>query len=290
MTISLTQEVLSYFPELTQHLKQASDLSEVFSGFPTDTPDHALISALKVGYMEKVAHVSVSPTISVVVKKAARLYGLSSAVDAALENLSKNLMEKSASEQKFNYQIKEASQRVQDMYVAKKVDGLLKVARSLDLSDRGHQELSKVAELSAYLPRQSLNKDAVIHALTKRAFMSGVSDYNDLIQVLKDKDFQGFTKEACTKVLDSIHSVDTQYGLSVRGCDIYRESMVKVAEDTISLCGKSVSLNAILDVLPALQDALGKDIVKEILDAGQESGPIIMSLPTDLKAIIGKYV
>lgn len=290
MTIKLTQEVLSYFPELTQHLKQASELSEVFAGFPTDTADHALISALKVGYMEKIAKVSVSPNISNLVKKASHLYGIASAVDAALENLSASLMEKSASEQKFDYQVKEASQRVQDMYVAKKVDGLLKVARSLDLSDKGHQELSKVAELSAYLPRQSLNKDAVLHALTKRAFINNTLEYQELTQVLQDKDFSGFTKEACTKVLDSIHAVDTQYGMSARGCDIYRESMVKVAEDMVNLCGKSVSLSAILDVLPALQDALGKDTVKEILDAGQEATPIIASLPTDLKAIIGKYV
>ena len=59
---------------------------------------------------------------------------------------------------------------------------------------------------------------------------------------------------------------------------------------SIKLGKTSASLERILDVIPALQDALGAETVKEIVEAGQEAGPIIASLPMDLKAIIATYV
>ncbi len=290
MTTKVTQELVAYFPHLAGHLKQASDMAEVVTGFPTSDIDSTLISALKVEYMEKVSHQAVPHAVSVMVKKAALLYGVADLVSDAVSRLTASLLEKSASETDYSQQVYVANQYIHDLHVRQDVVGLIKVARSLDDTLPGHKELMDNPYLSPYKAPESLDKSSVIQALEKRAFITGSPEYSELKQVLQSKDFGGFSKEACVKVLDAIHSVDSKHHLSIRGCDIYKESLVKVASETFKLGGKSASLEKILEVIPALQDALGKETVKEILDAGPEAGPIIASLPLDLKAVIGTYV
>ena len=289
MTIPVMQELLAYLPHLSGHLKTANQTLEASSGYPISNRDMTIVSAHKVLYLEKVAHQPVPSAISHLVKKAAALYGVLDHVEQAIKDLEGQILEKSASADKYSAEIENALHYVHNLHQSRDVNGLVKVARSLNPESPGHQEVLDSPLLAAYLQPEALDKDNVCSALSKRAFMTGSADYVDLLTVLNRVDFGGLTKEANQKILDSINHVDTENHLHFKGWNIYTEALTKSASETFKMGNKEVGIQQILEVLPALQDALGKDTVKEILDAGPEAGPILASLPADLKAIIGRY-
>lgn len=289
MTIPVMQELLAYLPHLSGHLKTANQTLEASSGYPISNRDMTIVSAHKVMYLEKIAHKPVSSTISHLVKKAAALYGVLDHVEKAISELEGQILQKSASASRYSAEVENALHYVHNLHQSRDVNGLVKVARSLNSESPGHQEVLDSPLLQAYLQPESLDKSNICTALSKRAFMTGSNDYLDLLTVVKSVDFRGLTKEANQKILDSINHVDTENHLHFKGWNIYTEALTKNASETFKMGSKEVGLQQILEVLPALQDALGKDTVKEILDAGPEAGPIIASLPVDLKAIIGRY-
>lgn len=289
MTIPVMQELLAYLPHLSGHLKTASQTLEASSGYPISNKDMTIVSAHKVLYLEKVAHQPVPSAISHLVKKAAALYGVLDHVEQAIKDLEGQILEKSASADKYSREVENALHYVHNLHQSRDVNGLVKVARSLNPELPGHQEVLESPLLAAYLQPDSLDRDSLVTALSKRAFMTGSADYVDLLTVLDRIDFDGLTKEANQKILDSINQVDTENHLHFKGWNIYTEALNKSASETFKMGNKELGIQQILEVLPALQDALGKDTVKEILDAGPEAGPILASLPADLKAIIGRY-
>lgn len=290
MTTAVLKEMFSYQPELQRLVKSAEDLTAIMEGFPTGSESLTLLSMAKLSFMEKVANVQVAPYIATTVKQAATLYGVKDVVEESMALLATTIMEKRASDSHLQYEVSVALDKMLTLDRDNKVDELVKVASHISADYYEVEGLVGSPLVSIYSGVSALDKGSTLQALEKRAFLTRDNTYSELALVLSDKDFSGFTKEANEKVLATIHDVDSSFHLGIKGWNIYKEARVKSAAENIKLGKTSASLERILDVIPALQDALGAETVKEIVEAGQEAGPIIASLPMDLKAIIATYV
>lgn len=290
MTTAVLKEMFSYQPELQRLVKSAEDLTAIMEGFPTGSESLTLLSMAKLSFMEKVANVQVAPSIATTVKQAATLYGVKDVVEESMALLATTIMEKRASDSHLVYEVSVALDKMLTLDRDNKVDELVKVASHISADYYEVEGLVGSPLVSIYSGVSALDKGSTLQALEKRAFLTRDNTYSELALVLSDKDFSGFTKEANEKVLATIHDVDSSFHLGIKGWNIYKEARVKSAAENIKLGKTSASLERILDVIPALQDALGAETVKEIVEAGQEAGPIIASLPMDLKAIIATYV
>jgi len=290
MTATVLKEMFSYQPELQSLIKSAEDLTAIMEGFPTGSEALTMLSMAKLSFMEKVANVQVPPSVSNQVKQAATLYGVKDVVEESMALLATTIMEKRASDSHLVYEVSVAINKMLTLDRDNKVDELVKVASHINADYSEVEGLIGSSLVSIYSGASTLDKGSTLQALEKRAFLTRDSIYSELATVLSSKDFSGFTKEANEKVLAAIHDVDKSFHLGIKGWNIYKEARVKSAAENIKLGKTSASLERILDVIPALQDALGAETVKEIVEAGQEAGPIIASLPMDLKAIIATYV
>lgn len=290
MTTAVLKEMFSYQPELQRLVKSAEDLTAIMEGFPTGSESLTLLSMAKLSFMEKVANVQVAPSIATTVKQAATLYGVKDVVEESMALLATTIMEKRASDSHLQYEVSVALDKMLTLDRDNKVDELVKVASHISADYYEVEGLVGSPLVGIYSGVSALDKGSTLQALEKRAFLTRDNTYSELALVLSDKDFSGFTKEANEKVLATIHDVDSSFHLGIKGWNIYKEARVKSAAENIKLGKTSASLERILDVIPALQDALGAETVKEIVEAGQEAGPIIASLPMDLKAIIATYV
>ena len=290
MTATVLKEMFSYQPELQSLIKSAEDLTAIMEGFPTGSEALTMLSMAKLSFMEKVANVQVPPNVSNQVKQAATLYGVKDVVEESMALLATTIMEKRASDSHLVYEVSVAINKMLTLDRDNKVDELVKVASHINADYSEVEGLISSSLVSLYSGVSTLDKGSTLQALEKRAFLTRDNIYSELATVLSSKDFTGFTKEANEKVLAAIHDVDKSFHLEIKGWNIYKEARVKSAAENIKLGKTSASLERILDVIPALQDALGAETVKEIVEAGQEAGPIIASLPMDLKAIIATYV
>lgn len=290
MTTAVLKEMFSYQPELRSLIKSAEDLTAIMEGFPTGSEALTMLSMAKLSFMEKVANVQVPPSVSNQVKQAATLYGVKDVVEESMALLATTIMEKRASDSHLVYEVSVAINKMLTLDRDNKVDELVKVASHINADYSEVEGLIGSSLVSIYSGVSTLDKGSTLQALEKRAFLTRDNIYSELATVLSSKDFTGFTKEANEKVLAAIHDVDKSFHLEIKGWNIYKEARVKSAAENIKLGKTSASLERILDVIPALQDALGSETVKEIVEAGQEAGPIIASLPMDLKAIIATYV
>ena len=290
MTTAVLKEMFSYQPELQSLIKSAEDLTAIMEGFPTGSEALTMLSMAKLSFMEKVANVQVPPNVSNQVKQAATLYGVKDVVEESMALLATTIMEKRASDSHLVYEVSVAINKMLTLDRDNKVDELVKVASHINADYSEVEGLIGSSLVSIYSGVSTLDKGSTLQALEKRAFLTRDNIYSELATVLSSKDFTGFTKEANEKVLAAIHDVDKSFHLEIKGWNIYKEARVKSAAENIKLGKTSASLERILDVIPALQDALGSETVKEIVEAGQEAGPIIASLPMDLKAIIATYV
>ena len=290
MTTAVLKEMFSYQPELQSLIKSAEDLTAIMEGFPTGSEALTMLSMAKLSFMEKVANVQVPPSVSNQVKQAATLYGVKDVVEESMALLATTIMEKRASDSHLVYEVSVAINKMLTLDRDNKVDELVKVASHINADYSEVEGLISSSLVSLYSGVSALDKGSTLQALEKRAFLTRDNIYSELATVLSSKDFTGFTKEANEKVLAAIHDVDKSFHLEIKGWNIYKEARVKSAAENIKLGKTSASLERILDVIPALQDALGSETVKEIVEAGQEAGPIIASLPMDLKAIIATYV
>lgn len=290
MTATVLKEMFSYQPELQSLIKSAEDLTAIMEGFPTGSEALTMLSMAKLSFMEKVANVQVPPSVSNQVKQAATLYGVKDVVEESMALLATTIMEKRASDSHLVYEVSVAINKMLTLDRDNKVDELVKVASHINADYSEVEGLIGSSLVSIYSGVSTLDKGSTLQALEKRAFLTRDNTYSELATVLSSKDFTGFTKEANEKVLAAIHDVDKSFHLEIKGWNIYKEARVKSAAENIKLGKTSASLERILDVIPALQDALGAETVKEIVEAGQEAGPIIASLPMDLKAIIATYV
>ena len=290
MTTAVLKEMFSYQPELQSLIKSAEDLTSIMEGFPTGSEALTMLSMAKLSFMEKVANVQVPPNVSNQVKQAATLYGVKDVVEESMALLATTIMEKRASDSHLVYEVSVAINKMLTLDRDNKVDELVKVASHINADYSEVEGLISSSLVSLYSGVSTLDKGSTLQALEKRAFLTRDNIYSELATVLSSKDFTGFTKEANEKVLAAIHDVDKSFHLEIKGWNIYKEARVKSAAENIKLGKTSASLERILDVIPALQDALGSETVKEIVEAGQEAGPIIASLPMDLKAIIATYV
>lgn len=294
MTIHIVTDMFAQVPTLRGLVKSASDL-EALQGFPTSTKELSFLSLAKIEYMEKVAGMTINATDKAHVKKACSLYGITGVIGEAMSLLSSAAFEKSASEIEKQAETLAAIDMMKDLSRSGQVEQLVKVARKLEQNFTNSEELSNHSYLKQYTGKGYLDKQAMLKSLEKRKVLTGDETFEKVAKVLESKDFSTFGEADKVKILDTIQGLDKAAGLNYRGLNIYEETVLpeltKSAETVNLGKGKSVSVEKVLDVIPALQDALGKDVVKEIQSAGPGSAQaVIDSLPMDLKAIIARYV
>lgn len=285
MTIHVVAEMLNEAPNLKGLVKSASDL-EALQGFPTSSKELSTLSLAKIEYMEKVANLEVDPLAKAHVIRACALYGIK---DSGLPTELTTPLMKQASIQAHEAELKATVMRMEDLRTHRQFDQLVKVARTLDgqFEDLDHRFLNQ------FTGKGTLDKKACLEALNKRFVMTKDEDFTKVASVLEKKDFSTLNQGDKQMILDTIYGLDKKAGLSQKGWCIYEETILEKKAESINLGkGKQVPIERVLDILPALQDALGKDVVKEI-QAAEKNGSaqaVIDSLPMDLKGIISRYV
>lgn len=289
MTTTITNELLAYAPELKDLVKSA----ETIEGLSTKNKAETLFSAVKVGFMEKVAHVYVDPVEAATIRKAATLYGVSSEADQIV-----GLIEAKATLTKQASLTKQAELIVaQDNFETlrsgiKNVDKLVKVARALHDNFAADLESDSIKKYScdAYLCKQAAER-----GLTARYAASKNEAFEKLASALHELDTDKFTLEEKRRFADYITDLEKKAGIAGKGFDIYEEAfLTKQADVSNSMMvklgnNKSVPISKIQAIAPDLKDALGADVVKEITGDPMNAKHVIESLPLDLKNIIGRY-
>ena len=271
------KDILSLIPEAFELVKQAS-LEE---DFPTDNKDSVCASYLRIGYLTKVAHKSVSPETVEFVTKAAMLYGVKDKMDE-LSLAFNPKMEKSASERSEELQVEfEAS-----------LNGFMSIEKTASIAERLSDEFTHQSEqVRRYSGNAWLNKEAAVKTLANRYYATKNADFVKIAKLVgesvREDDFSSI-RDVCRTVTQ----LDKRAGLDVIGFNFYREAlMTKEAEMktclAINLAGNSVPYEKI--------EALGKERIGSLVGAdvskAMTGGPVndkyvLESLPRDLQLII----
>lgn len=290
MSTSVTNELLSYAPELKEFIKSAEQADTL----STNSKSETLFSCVKMGYMEKVAGVPVDSLQKAKVLKASTLYGVEKQASEIIEKILSKVNVKQASEAKVRAELVIAQDNFEAMtagYVNQ--DNLVKMARALD--DSYGEEITSES-VKKYSGNAYLSKQAMERSLKTRFIATADWTFSKLAEALDNLDTDNFSIEEKRKLTDFIHGLDKKAGLTAKGFNIYEEVFLtkkaSIASSTmVNLSpAKSVTADRIIAVAPDLTAALGDDVVKELSGDPIHVKQVVESLPLDIKAVIARYV
>lgn len=278
--------ILQIVPEAVGMVKEAS-LSEEF---PIDSKDSTLASGLQIAYLTKVAGESVDYVIQDRVSRAAIAYGISG-------------------------EIEKLASRIEAFGMAEKQASLYNAQESLQLQEevlRGglgfHQDLIKVAgyaegitarfngqdfsyETQLYSGSLPIGESEISNALQKRAYETGDTRYNDILNVVTEFGVESLNLGAHEKrasVAKTVVGLDQEHFYNG---DFFREAFVKEASYNINLGSKSVPFEKIARLGSAhIGDILGKDVAAALTGDYGNDKAVLESLPLDEKNALGRFV
>jgi len=278
--------ILQIVPEAVGMVKEAS-LSEEF---PIDSKDSTLASGLQIAYLTKVAGETVDFVTQDRVARAAIAYGVS----GELEKL---------------------AARIETFGMAEKQASLYNAQESLQLQEevlRGslgfHQDLIKIAgyaeditarfngsefsyETNLYSANLPFGETEVSNALQKRAYETGDTRYNDVLNVVTEFGIESLNlggQEKRASVAKTVVGLDKEHFYNG---DFYREAFVKEASYNINLGSKSVPFEKIARLGNAhIGDILGQDVASALTGDYGNDKAVLESLPLDEKNALGRFL
>ena len=289
MTISITNELLAYAPELKELVKSAEQVDSLSTASKGET----LFSYVKMGYMEKVAGVAVDNTERMRVLRASTLYGIEKQAKEIVKLIETRVKVKQASEMTKQAELAIAQDTFEAMeagYVNQ--DKMVKMARALD--EAFHDDITSKS-IKAYACDGYLSKSAAERSLKSRYLATSDEAFNKLAMMLDHLNTDTFTVDDKRKFADFIHGLDKKAGLTAKGFNVYKEIfLTKEAAASAIMVNvspmKSVSVEKIMAIAPDLAPTIGPDVAKELQGDPINVKHVVESLPLDLKSIIAKYV
>lgn len=279
-------EILSIVPDAVGLVKEASLNEE----FPLDNADSVCASALRAGYLTKVAGKQVPYSTQESIEKAVQAYGLEQSLKPLHDRMTKYA---SALAAERHYDKKASLELSEDVLASGFGYGcdLIKQANyAASLVDRyGDSNYQEVTlRYSGSLP---LSEPLLFEALEKRAFVTKNSDYGvikDSIASYTVDALNAESREKRASLAQFIATLDFKCGYHG---DIYKDAFVKEAACKVRLKTKEVSWESIQKLGKGhIKDLVGKDVADALTGDYANDKAVIEALPLDERGVIERFV
>lgn len=276
------KDILLIVPEAESMVKEAS----VLEAFPVDSKDSAVASALRIEYLTKVAGENVNYVTREKVATVINAYGLG----PEIEKMASKIATFGEAEKRASLYDERETLLLQEEVLRGELgfhQDLIKVAEFAEtLTSRfSTQELSYETQLySGSLP---FGADEASNALMKRAYITGDSRYNEVLDVITEFGVQNLNLDSHEKrasVAKMVVGLDKEHFYNG---DFFKEAFVKQASYTIDLAGKHVAWERFSK--DHVGDVLGKDVSSAMTGDYANDKAVIEALPLDEKKALGRF-
>lgn len=287
MSIYTLREMLDIAPELSEHIKQASELD----GFNTSTKEDALVSALKAGYLVKVAKKVVDPQVLEKVAQASALYGIDSQVADLLALLNTNVMEKAASEAEGFSLTRDL--KVAESYIEAETSGFCDIEKvaeaAVELYDSYPDDITSEI-VRTYAGVNTFVKSAAVLALRARAKI--VPEFEKLASIVDATCASQLDRSQIRTIASAVTQMDKEAGLCAAGFNFYKEAFVtkEAARSSlvVNVAGKQIGIEKLLRA--PIGDILGDDVAAQMGSDPYEVKAAVEALPRDSQQLLARYV
>lgn len=287
MSIYQLREMLQIAPELSEHIKQASD----YENFSTASREDTLVSAVKANYMVKIAKKIVDPEELSKVATATRLYGLEDQVRELTDLLiqgSTSALEKSASEAATLRDLK-----VAESYIEAETTGFCdieKVAEAAqELYDSYPDDVTSEV-VKTYAGANVFIKQAAVEALKARARI--VPAFEKMAHIVEATDASHLSRSQVRTIASAVTQMDKEAGLCTKGFNFYKEAFVtKEAASSALLVncgGKQIGIEKLMSA--PIGDILGDDVARQMGTDPYEVKAAVEALPRDSQQLLARYL
>lgn len=283
MTIHALRDVLELVPEAEELCKQAS----IEDGFPTNSKDSTIASALKLEYMVKVAGEKVSLEDVRRVNLAARLYGV---MDKVAE-LSTTLQDRALIKQAAELVNEDQDLRIAEDYIETQTCGFMDIEKvasaSSELYDAYEADI-KSPVVKRYACAEVFVKSAAVAALKSRHNRAPTNGFDKLASIIEASDEDRFSQEEIRSIADCVTKLDKRAGITTDGYNFYKEAFITkeaaASSLMITLDRQKVPVENILRV--PVGSILGDDVAKEMGSDPYTIKAVAESLPSDMQKLL----
>jgi len=282
MTVHALRETLSLVPEMVELCKQAS----VEDGFPTNSKDSTLASALKAVYMVKVANEKIPAEDFARLNTAVALYGLTEKVAELSHTMSLRYIEKQASERDRTEEIRLAESVIESE--AQGIVDLEKVASiSAELYDSYEEDITSPL-VRRYACADVFSKEAAVLALTCRDKIAPARGFDKIASIVSASDADKLTQEDVRNIATCVARLDKQAGLAASGYNFYAEAFITKQAACSALMVKLDNAQVpVENILKApVGSILGDDVAAEIGSDPYNAKTVLESLPLDMQRLL----
>lgn len=275
MPLHTIKKVSELVPETTAMIKRAS----LEQNLPTGTKEEALISALELSYMMKIAHTHVDLEDAERVCRAVDLYGIADEVKEKATS-----MIKAASVQRnLKSEINSAVDFVESQLLSMSPD-LEKIAEACQgLWDEYGEHIDN-DQIKMYAGAGTLSKEAAVMALNHRAKRTGNEEFTKVAQVIVGTDVSKLTVEDNRSIIDAIKGLEKE--AHYIESDLYTDMfLTKEAAVMVSLGRRTVPAESLVNIAEHAGDVLGRDI-ETLLKTAHSNKAAIEALPMGEKQVI----
>lgn len=280
MTIHALRETLELVPEAAELCKKAS----VADGFPTDSKDSTIASALKLNYMVKIAGEKVQPEDVSKVYLAANLYGVLDKVAEFTDLMQQRVHIKQASVTN-----ESAELRVAESYIETQTCGFMDIEKvasaSAELYDNYSEDVSSPV-VKRYACAEVFVKEAAVAALNGRNSVAPNKGFDKLATILEASDFSKFSQEEVRNIASCVTQLDKRACLM--GYDFYKEAFItKEAACSALMVNVDKQQVPVENILRApVGSILGEDVAKEMGSDPYQVKAVVEALPLDMQKLL----
>ena len=282
--------VLELVPEAMPMIKQAS----VDKDLPTDGRDSCVASALAVEYMIKIAHKPVDLDDMEKIAIAVQMYGAESEVNDMKVLMVKRAHAKREADEANSihaYLLKEAS-------FWGDISGMCDTNNRADKAEALYKEacdkgITPSEEVQLYSCHGTFSKEAAVKSLSVRHSLTGNGQFIKLASSIATADM---TPELVAKTCRAISEMDKTAGLSLRGFNFYRETIltkeaVVKSALLVKVDGKDVPYEKIEKLGKSrIGQYIGADIAKEMDSGPANFKSVVETLPLDLQRVLSNLL
>jgi hypothetical protein len=279
--LSTIRNILFLVPEAAPMVKQAS----VDEEFPLDTRDDAIMSALKVEYMLKVAHEPVYQDDYDRIHLAVALYQAGDIVKQASQAMLSNIGALTKQASSDEVLVKQAEEAIEGSLCGLRpdMDAITAAARHL-VSTRG--DLVKSATVRRLGGGDDFVRDYAVASLVHREAVTPGYGYGEIAEALTK--MASVSKDHACQISDTVRHLDDTTGLRLQGYDLYAEAWVTkqamASSMLIKLAGRDVPIESILR-LP-IDRILGDDVALACHSHPAEAKAVLESLPLPQQSLL----
>ena len=283
MPIHIIKKVSELVPEAGAMVKRAS----LEQNLPTGSKEEALLSALELEYMMKVAHTHVDIEDAERVCRAVDLYGIGDEVREKATSMVKAASEQAGRSRELQREVNTAVDFIDSQLVSMN-PSIEKIAEASEKLWDEYSEHIDNDRVKLYAGAGSLVKEAAVAALNHRAKRTGNEEFEKVAQVIQGTDVSKLSVEDNRAIIGAIRGLEKS--ANYVETDLYTDMfLTKEAACSVNLGSKSVDATALMGVASQAGDVLGRDI-ETLLKEAAINKAAIEALPLGEKQVLAGLV